>query len=106
MGTVGCRKSIVDIKFAIGGQLAGKVHVVSLLAGVEANIFQQQNVAVDHMPDCLSGRLSDTVLGEMHPVVEHLLDDAGDGAERHAVVDLTLRAAEMCHQNHPGAARR
>src|SRR5210317_2509689 len=48
MGAVSCAEGVVNVDICVGSQCFGKFRVVFSLAGMEAHVLQQQNVAVIH----------------------------------------------------------
>jgi hypothetical protein len=60
----------------------GEVWVVGLLFGVESDVLQEKDLAVLQLADRGLGRLSYTVLGEMHVAVEERGEVQADRPER------------------------
>ncbi len=57
-------EGVVDVEVAERGELFGEPVVVLLLLLVEAQVFEQQHVAVIQLRDCRLGLLADTVVRE------------------------------------------
>lgn len=72
----------------------------SLLLGVEAEVLQEDNLAVLGLGDVLLGLLSDAVLEEGDGLGDERLELLGDGSERVLVDDVTVGAAEVRHEDH------
>ena len=103
MGTVRCRKRVVDEDVAQPGQRPGHRRIVLFLARVEARVLEQQDVSGRHVRDGLLGLFPDAVGGEMNPAVEMRLQRLRDRRQREFRVRRALRAPEMRQQDHLGA---
>ena len=93
---VGERGELVGERAALGVVLAG-------LAGVEADVLQQRDLAVGEAVDRRAGRVADGVGGERDVGAEQLAEPGGHRAQRVAVLGRALRAAEVGGHDHPGA---
>jgi hypothetical protein len=64
VGPVRGGKGVVDVQIAVASQGAGELRIVGLFAGVKAQIFQQQYVAIAQPRHRRSGAFADTIVGE------------------------------------------
>lgn len=71
----------------------------SLLLGVEAQVLQENNLAVLGVVDDLLNLWSDAVWSEGDAAAEKLLELWNDRLERELLVDLSIGAAQVGHQD-------
>src|SRR5262245_33158928 len=102
MGAVRGGKGIVDEEVAERGQLRDKSRIVALLAGMEAGVFQAQDVAGFHGVHRRRGAFTDAILRERHGALENVGERRHDATERLGRIG-PLRAPEMGEQDHPAA---
>ena len=95
MCTVHCAKGVVHIDVAIAGQLLGKFGVVLRLFLMEAQVFQQDDLAVLHVCDRFVRALADDIRREGHFIGEQPLQAARHRREREFRLEFPLRAAEV-----------
>src|SRR5690606_4992727 len=96
----------IDVDVAVGGELAAEVGVAGGLFLVEAEVLEEDDVAVGHLLDCKPGGIIDAVAGgEGDGRPENLGELLGHGLERVlGLVAGPLRAAEMTHEDRAAAA--
>ena len=92
------RERVVDPDVAELGQRGDEGRIVLFFAGMEAGVFETQNVAGLHGGDRALGRLADAVVGEFHRALDDARDLGGDRLERLFRV-APLRPAEMREQD-------
>ena len=100
---MGGGERVVDVDVGEPRQVAGQVGVVPLLAGVEAGVLQQQDVAVAHRGHGVLGHRADAVGGEGHRAADRLLQGGGHRAQRHRGHHLAPGAVEVAGHDHAGA---
>ena len=88
------------------GERAAQVVVLAGLAGVEADVLQQGDVAVGESRDRLGGRRPDRVVGERDRRTEQLAEPLGHRRQGVAVLGLALGPAEVGHHDDPGTRLR
>lgn len=76
------------------------VLAASLLLGVEAQVLQENHLAVLGVVHNLLNLWSNAVWSEGDAAAEKLLELRNDRLERELVVDLAIRAAQVGHQDH------
>jgi len=104
MRPVGGAERVVHIEVAEGRQLFGEDRVVARLPRVEPDVFQHQDVAVVHGVDGrLRGR-SNAIIDVFDRPLQQFAESGGQRRRPRGFVDLAIRAAEVRHQDHPGAA--
>ncbi len=103
VGAVGGREGVVDVHIAELGQLGGEGGVVLLLAGVEAQVLQQQHAAVGQLGYGLGRRIADAVGSEGHRRAQHLGQGFDHRLQAHGRHDLALGPVEVGQQHHLGA---
>ncbi len=77
----GC-KCVVHVEVAERRQRPGERGIVALFAGMEADVFEQQHVAVAHLRDCAFGIRTDAVVRERHRNAEPLGERRRDRGQR------------------------
>ena len=87
--SVGGAERVVDVEVGEGGQIGGHRRVVLLLAGVEAEVLEQPQVALG--------------VAEGHGTAQQLGHPVGHRAERQRRVGLSLGPAEVRSGDHRGA---
>lgn len=80
--------------------LALIVLVAALLLGVEAQVLQQDDLATASTVDGVLYRLADAVIGEGDALAEKLLEFGNNRLETVLCVGLTVRPAEVRHEDH------
>src|SRR5215207_1589483 len=88
------REGVVDVDVAELRQRLRETAVVLLLAGVEAGVLEQKDIAFLHGRDGLGRRFADAILGEGHRAPEHVRKGCGDRLQGLLRV-APLRSAEM-----------
>lgn len=79
--------------------LSFSILAASLLLSVEAQVLQENDLAVLGVVDNLLDLWSDAVRSEGDAAAEKLLELWNDGLERELVVDLAIWAAQVGHQD-------
>ena len=88
------REGVVDVDVAELRQRLRETAVVLLLAGVEAGVLEQKDIAFLHGRDRLRRRFADAILGEGHRAPEHVRQGCSDRLQGLLRV-APLRPAEM-----------
>ncbi len=101
---VGRAEGVVDIDIAELGELFGEVRLVLFLFLVEADVFEQQHVAVLQRIGRLLGLGADAVAGELHRFAQKLAEPVGARLERILGLRPALGPAKVRHEDHPAAA--
>ena len=96
------RERVVDKQIAQRCELFGERLIVFFFLGMEAGVFQAQNIAVLHPGDGGFRFRADAVFGESHRPLDDARDFGGDGLERILRIK-SLRPVEMRQQNHLAA---
>ncbi len=96
------RESVIDENVAQFGQRGDEFGVVLFLAGMEAGVFQADDVAGLHRGDRALGRFADAIVDEFDRALDDVRDLGGDRLERLLRI-APLGAAEMRQQDHLGA---
>ncbi len=102
MGPVRNGKGVVDVEIAQGGQLLGEARVVLFFLGVEAQVFQNADVAVVKVLDDCFSRSADAIGGEGDGAVQNLGQGVGDRLQAHLRDDLAFGATEVRQHADPG----
>ena len=102
MSAVRRGKGVVDEEVAELRQLRDKNRIVALLAGMEAGVFQAQDVARFHGVDRRRGAFADAILHERHRALENVGERRHDELERLGRIG-PLRTPEMGEQDHLAA---
>ena len=101
---MGGREGVVDIDVAERGERRRETGIVGLLAGMEAEVFQQQHLARAETGRRLLGERADAVFREAHaPPAERPAERPDERAERQGGHALSARPAEMRQQDHRAA---
>ena len=99
MGTVSRSERIVDVQIRDRCKFFRKLRVVLFLFRVEANIFQQQHIAISHCADFFRHIVSDAVIGLHDGFAEEFTEALGDRVETKFLI-YALRTTEVASQNH------
>ena len=86
---------IVDVDFAERRQRACEIGIVRFLLGMEANVLEQQDVAVLQFGDRVGGDVADAVAGERDRRAEPLVQFGRHRTQRHGRHGFPVRAAEV-----------
>ncbi len=90
------REGVVDVELAEACELIGECRIVLLLAGVEAEVLEQEDAARLERRDRALRRLADAVLGERDlDAAQRLAQRPAERAQRHRALALALGPAEM-----------
>ena len=90
VGAVRGAEGVADVDIGEPGQLAGELGIVRLFLDMEADVFQQQHLAVLHGVDrCLDLR-SDAVVDREHGLIQQPGEVIGDGTVTQRVHDLPV----------------
>ena len=81
MGAVSCAEGVVNVDICVGSQCFGKFRVVFSLAGMEAHVLQQQNVAVIHLIDHPFYIRANAIRRHFYRGAEMLRETGSDGCE-------------------------
>src|SRR5205807_2423821 len=92
-------ESIVDIKIAQLRQRFGELWIVRFLARMEADVLEQCDIAIIHVTDDFFRDLPDRVGAEGDGMFDQRMKMIGHWSERIFFDRLSLRAAEMRHQD-------
>lgn len=99
VGAVGGAEGIVDIELGEGGELGGEVGIVGFFLGVEANVFEEADLAVFEGVGALGDFGADNI-GEKGDVLDEELGQAsGDGGESEFGVFLAFWPSEVAAQD-------
>ena len=93
-------EGIVDVKIAERGEAIDHVRRVLLLAGEEAGIFEQADLAGGERGDRFRRAFP---RDETHRAAEHALERLGDEREAHLGIGHALGPAEMGEDEHDSA---
>jgi hypothetical protein len=98
LGAVGSAKGVVHKDIAQGGQLAGQLFLVLLLADIDAAVFQQHHLARGH------GHAVHPVGKQRHVAAQQLGQALGHGSQRVFGLERAFgRAAQVAGHHHGGA---
>jgi hypothetical protein len=97
---MGSSESIVDVEIAEPRQLAREGRIVRLLAGVETEVFQEQDLARLEGPGFPLHHLSDAVINPGDGRPEQVLQVGSQGAGAKSGVGLAVGSAEMGRHDH------
>ena len=104
MGAVRGAEGVVHVGVGEVGQGAGELGVVLLLPFIEADVLQQQHIAVFQGVHDFLSRRSDKLAREHDVTAEQLLQTARDGAQAEGLLEaLPRRSAAVAREDHPGA---
>src|SRR6202022_3941070 len=92
--TVGGREGVVDEDLAQLSQLPSEVSVVGLLARVEADVLEQQELSPAEAAGGGPGGLADAVLGERHLSAQQVAEPVRNRPQRELWRRLSLRASQ------------
>ena len=95
-------EGVGDIDVAMLAELAGEVGVARLLAGVEAQVLEQQHLAGLERLHGGGGDRAGAVGGEGDRATEPLGQYSRHRLEAEGGIGLALRTAEMAHEHHRG----
>ena len=101
--TVRRPERVVDVDVAVGRELLGELRVVLLLLRVEAEVLQEQDLAVAEALDRVLRAHAEGVAGHRDRLAHELAEALGHRPEPEAVADLAVRPAEVAGQDDPGA---
>ena len=104
VGAVGRAERVVDVDVGEGRELEAERRVVALLAGVEAQVLEEDDPAGRKRSDGFLRLLSDAVACERDGGAEAYLQRARHGSERVLRVARALRLAEVRGEDEAGAA--
>jgi hypothetical protein len=105
MGAVRAGEGVIHVEVAELGQALGELRVVGLFLLVVAQVLQKRDLAILERCHHFLGFGPDAIGGEGDTLAAQRLADFGSQAlQRIFRVRLALRAAEMGHQHHLGAA--
>ncbi len=96
---MGGGEGVVDVEIAERRQRRDEIAFVLFLAGVEAGILEEQDVAVLHLRHRGRRVGADAIVGEGDRTAEDGADRRHDLFQRHLGIRLALRAAEMGEQD-------
>src|SRR5690606_5403140 len=99
MGPVRRAKGIVHVEVAEGGELVGELGIVRLLFGVEPQVLEQQHRSRLHLPHGYLHLWPYTVRHSFHLLAEKALQVTCHGDHPKMLHDLTLRSAQMRHED-------
>ena len=101
-----CRpERVVHVDVAVGGERLGEPGVVLLLLGVEAEVLQEQDLAVAKALDGVLRAHAEGIAGHRDRLAHQLAQALGDRTEPEAVADLAIGPAEVAGQDDAGALR-
>ena len=103
MATVSAAEGIVYGDVSQLCKLLGEARVVFLFFGMEAEIFQQENIAWLQLGGGSFGYFTYAVGGEGYFLAQKLGEALGYRSQRHFGDDLSFRAAEMAGEDEGGA---
>jgi hypothetical protein len=103
---VGGPERVVHVGVREVRQAASEGWLVALLAGVEAEVLEQEDLAIAQLCHGLLGRRAYAVVGERDATPEQLREPGRHGAQREGLDALSLRSSEVRSEDHPGAGRR
>ena len=103
MRTVHRAERIGDIELRHGGKLPGEFGIVFLLAGIKAQVLQQQELARLQRGRLGLGVLADNILGKDDFHAQQLRQALGHRSEREALFPRALRLAEVRAGDHGSA---
>ena len=104
---MGGAESVVDVVVREAGELLGELGVVGFFFGVEAEVLQQQGLALFQLPGHLLGFGADAVGAESYVfsarqfLVQQHAQTLGCRLEAHRGIGFSLGPAEMGDQNQP-----
>ena len=101
---VGGAEGVVDVDIGELRERGRELRVVGRLARVEAQVLEQQHVAVAQLADGLLGDRPDAVGRPRHGPAEQVGQVLAHGLQRGGRVGLALRPAEVRAQDHARAA--
>ena len=102
VGAVGRAEGVVAIDVAVAGKGLGELGVVALLFLVEPDVLQEEDLTRLEGLDLGLDLASDDIGGELDGDAEQLLELLGDGGHGEVGVLLSLRAAEVAHDDEAG----
>ena len=97
-------EGVVDVDVGELGERARERFVVLLLARVEAQVFEQRDLAFAQLAHNLAGGVAQAVVGEQHLDPEQLRELGAGWLERVLRVGLTLGPAQVRSEHQPSAA--
>ena len=100
MGAVGDAEGVVHVEVGQGGELAGERGVVCLFPRVEAQVLQQQHLALAERGDGGLDLRADAVGCGGDGCVLQLRQSAGDGREPERFYDLPLGPPQVGAEDH------
>ena len=101
---VGGAEGVVHVDVREVREGLGEVRVVPLLAGVEAEVLEQQDLAVRELAHGVRGPLADAFFAEGDAAAEELGEARRHRAQGHLRHALPLGSAQMRRRDHPGSA--
>ena len=104
VGAVARPEGVVDVGVGHGRQRVGEAVLVGLLAGVEAQVLEQDDLAVLQRVDAGACVVADHVVGHGDVLAEQLGEPRPDRRHRVGRVHLPRRAAEVGGHDHPRPA--
>ena len=102
---MGAAEGVVDVGGGIGGERRGEDRIVLLLAGMEAQILEQRDVAIAELRRDRRRRLADRVVSKEHRPAQQCRQSLGHWPQRVLEVALALRPPAVRAQEQPGARR-
>ena len=93
-------KSVVDIEVGKGGQFFRKGDIVGRFLGMEAHVFQQQNVARREGRHLFFSIFADHISGELHLPAQQFAEAGGHRFHREFFLRAILGASQMRNANH------
>ena len=98
-------EGVVDVHVPEHRQAARQAVVIPLLAGVEAQVLQQQHLAGPQLLDGMGGLVAHHLVGLGDgDAVEELAQPLGHRVQLQLGLRLALGASEVGHEHQPGAA--
>ncbi len=101
VGAMGAAEGVVDVDVAEGGELLRELGIVGFFFGVEAEVFQQQDLAGFKLAGKFFGDVADAVGGKgdvglfAEVMIEQGAEAVDDGAQAVFEIDLAFGAAEV-----------
>ena len=101
MGAVRGPERVVHVDLGVVRELAGERRVVLLLLGVEAEVLEEEELAVAQPLHGVDRADAERVAGDRHVAAEELRQALGDRPQAEAVLDLAIGPAEVAREDHP-----
>ena len=98
-------EGVVDVDVRVGGERLRELRVVLLLLRVEAEVLEQQHLAVAEPLDGVLGAGAERVARDRDRLAHQLAQPLAHRPEPEAVADLAVGPAEVAGEDDAGALR-